>query len=125
MVTLDEAKAYLRVDHDLDDAYITMLIGAADEYLRGAIDPHYDGVDKQASGETETEKNTLPNYLTFATLEKPINSVDYRAKLLALAVIADWYDNRGTGQTVQEHTRQLVTNFMLQLRVENMEERDV
>lgn len=37
MLTLNEAKSYLRVDFSDDDALITRLMGVADEYLASAL----------------------------------------------------------------------------------------
>jgi hypothetical protein len=41
MITLDQAKAHLRVDHDSEDAYIEMQLWAAQdivrEYLNGVV----------------------------------------------------------------------------------------
>ena len=36
IVDIDEAKQFLRVDHDEDDIFIQSLIGAAEEYLKNA-----------------------------------------------------------------------------------------
>jgi len=43
---------------------------------------------------------------------------DPRAKELALIVISDLYDNRGTDGSVSANTRRLVTDLSLQLRLE-------
>lgn len=43
---------------------------------------------------------------------------DPRAKELALIVISDLYDNRGTEGSVSANTRRLVTDLSLQLRLE-------
>lgn len=92
MVTLDEVRAYLH--EDADDAQTTALLGrlilTADAYLTGAIGVNYDDTDE-------------------------------RAKQLALLVISDLYDNRSTqGAKVGGTVRQMVSDFMLQLRVEGV-----
>lgn len=43
---------------------------------------------------------------------------DPRAKELALIFIADLYDNRGMLEAVNKNVRQLVDDFLLQLRLE-------
>ena len=48
IVTLEEAKAYLRVDFNDDDVLITSLISAADEYLKAAISETYDVKSERA-----------------------------------------------------------------------------
>jgi len=87
ILTLEEAKEHCHVDHDKDDAYITSLIKLADIYLRGAIGAEYDATDE-------------------------------RARELARLCVADCYDNRSTQGAKAEGTmRQLVADFMLQLRL--------
>ena len=49
MVTLEQAKAYLRVDFDEDDALIESCIAAADEYLKAAIHQNYDNTSVRAN----------------------------------------------------------------------------
>ena len=48
MVTLEEVKNYLHVDFDDDDEILQSLIAAADEYLRGAVNPNYDTMSERA-----------------------------------------------------------------------------
>lgn len=48
MVTLEEVKNYLHVDFDDDDEILQSLIAAADEYLRGAVNPNYDIMSERA-----------------------------------------------------------------------------
>jgi uncharacterized phage protein (predicted DNA packaging) len=42
IVSLDEAKNWLRIDFNEDDALLTTLIGAAEEYLQNATGIEYD-----------------------------------------------------------------------------------
>lgn len=48
IVTLEEAKSYLRVDFSDDDNLITSLINASDEYLKAAINSTYDATSERA-----------------------------------------------------------------------------
>lgn len=90
ILTLEEVKSYCHVDHDKDDAYLTSLISLADKYLRGAIGAEYDETDE-------------------------------RVRELARLCVSDCYDNRSTQGAKAEGTmRQLVADFMLQLRLEGV-----
>ena len=68
ILTLEEAKNYLRIDYDDDDLLLQSLLVATMDYLRDAINDF----DKKA------------------TKEKFIK----RAKILACVLVQDWYDNR-------------------------------
>lgn len=68
ILTLEEAKNYLRIDYDDDDLLLQSLLVATMDYLRDAIN----GFDKKA------------------TKEKFIK----RVKILACVLVQDWYDNR-------------------------------
>ena len=68
ILTLEEAKNYLRIDYDDDDLLLQSLLVATMDYLRDAIN----SFDKKA------------------TKEKFIK----RAKILACVLVQDWYDNR-------------------------------
>ncbi|MGE4417571.1 MAG: head-tail connector protein [Marinobacterium sp.] len=48
IVTLEEAKQYLRVDHSDDDALITLLIGAAEQFLQDATGKTFDASNSLA-----------------------------------------------------------------------------
>lgn len=77
-VTVEQAKQYLRVDHDEDDDLIESLIIAAREWA-----------------ETYTEKTWLDNE------ETPV-----RVKQAILMLVADMYENREAqiiGQTVRDN----------------------
>ena len=68
ILTLEEAKNYLRVDYDEDDTLLQSLMIAAIDYLRDAID----------------------DFDTKVTKEK----FNKRAKILACVLLQEWYDNR-------------------------------
>ena len=48
MITLKEAKEYLRVDGDEEDTLITSLIAAAQEYLKNATGKTFDNTNELA-----------------------------------------------------------------------------
>lgn len=48
LITLKEAKEYLRVDGDEDDSLITSLISAAQEYLKNATGKTFDNTNELA-----------------------------------------------------------------------------
>ena len=68
ILTLEEAKNYLRIDYEEDDSLLQSLLVAAMDYLRDSID----------------------DFDTKIIKEKFIN----RAKILICVLIQDWYDNR-------------------------------
>ncbi len=71
MLTLQEAKNYLRVDTDADDALIGMLIQAAEAYLENATGKEYPETDEQG------------------------NPIGYALEKIYLnLLIAYWYENR-------------------------------
>jgi uncharacterized phage protein (predicted DNA packaging) len=48
MLTLQEVKDYLRVDFNEDDALISSLMTAADEYLKSSVGVEYDNTSERA-----------------------------------------------------------------------------
>lgn len=74
---LEEVKLWLRVDHDEEDTILQSIIAAAEEYLR----------------------SSLPSWIDPA--KNP------PAKILALVIIADLYENRGTVSEIR-HQAQLL-----------------
>lgn len=48
MLTLQEVKNYLRVDFENDDALLTSLMVAADEYLKASVGASYDAESERA-----------------------------------------------------------------------------
>lgn len=68
ILTLEEAKNYLRIDYTEDDSLLQSLMTATVAYLRDAID----------------------DFDTKATKEKFVK----RAKILACVLLQEWYDNR-------------------------------
>lgn len=48
IVTLDEAKKWLRIDHDEDDITIEMLIGVSEDYLKESTGITYDSTKASA-----------------------------------------------------------------------------
>lgn len=89
MITLDEAKAYLRIDlpDEKDLAMLQLAIDASDRWMISAVGSCYDEDDP-------------------------------KAKELQLMVIADLYDNRTTTELNQYNVRRLFYDLALQLRLE-------
>lgn len=57
MLTLEQAKLHLRVDHPDDDPYIAALVAVASEYIAGMITPApVNGVPSPAPAVTETQR---------------------------------------------------------------------
>lgn len=67
-LTLNEAKNYLRIDYDDDDLWLQSLLVATVDYLKDAIDDF----------DVKVEKDKFKS----------------RAKIIALVLLQDWYDNR-------------------------------
>lgn len=89
MITLDEAKAYLRVDlaDENDEKMLKLAIGAANRWMISAIGIGYDEDDP-------------------------------KAKQLELMVMGDLYDNRTTSEISEKNVRKLFNDISLQLRLE-------
>ena len=89
MITLDEAKAYLRVDlaDESDEKMLKLAIGAANRWMISAVGIGYDEDDP-------------------------------RAKELELMVLSDLYDNRTTTELNQYNVRRLLYDMAMQLRLE-------
>lgn len=93
MITLDEAKAYLRVDlpDKQDKMMLDMAINAADRWMTSAVGVGFDPEDE-------------------------------RVKELELMVIADLFDNRTTTELNQYNVRRIFSDLALQLRLELRQE---
>lgn len=93
MITLDEAKAYLRVDlaDKNDERMLKLAIGAANRWMISAIGIGYDEEDP-------------------------------KAKQLELMVMGDLYDNRTTSEISEKNVRKLFNDISLQLRLELRED---
>ena len=89
MITLDEAKAYLRVDlaDENDERMLKLAIGAANRWMISAIGIGYDEDDP-------------------------------KARQLELMVMGDLYDNRTTSEISEKKVRKLFNDISLQLRLE-------
>ena len=84
LVTLEEAKYQLMMDHDQDDPYITLLIQAASaavvEYLKSGA------TFLDSSGEVPVDSAGDPE------------GVPFQVKAATLILIAEWYKNREAEQ---------------------------
>lgn len=76
-----------------------------------------DVADVMVTRNIERAIKTAESYLKGAIGE--IDTEDPRAKELALIVVSDLYDNRGLSNKVSGSVRKLVSDFELQLRLEN------
>lgn len=88
-LTLNEAKNYLRIDYDDDDLWLQSLLVATVDYLRDAID----GFD------IKVEKDKFKS----------------RAKIIALVLLQDWYDNREHAES--KDLTYTVRSMIMQLQV--------
>ena len=86
LVTLEEAKAYLKIDIDDDDEMLTLQIQAAEAYLTGATGQTY------------------------------ASETDVLAKLYCLMLIQHLYDNRTLVVTGSENLSTTASAIMLQLQ---------
>lgn len=88
MLTLQEVKDWLRLEQgdDTEDALLQSLIAAAEEYVRNAV----------------------PSYVDIST--NPL------ARLLAMTLVADWYERREAVGEVREEMRPAVRALVSQLQ---------
>lgn len=89
-MTLDEAKAYLRIDGDAEDDVVESLIAAAEAYIRAAVD----------------EYDTHRTDADFASLS------DMVMRLL----ICEMYENRAVGADAQKDYSYAVRSMITQLQ---------
>lgn len=89
IITLEEAKNYLRVDFEDDDSYINMLIEQAEEYLRDCID----------------------NFDTKMQVER----FQKKAKLCSMVIIQNMYDERSFITKDNEKLRYIVASMLMQM----------
>lgn len=87
ILTLEETKTWLRVDGDVENGLIEMLIGAAETYLHNATEIQFDDSENQL------------------------------AKLFCLVLCADWYENRDLiGQQPSDKVRFTIQSILAQLQ---------
>lgn len=85
LVSLEDAKLWLRVDGDEEDALIQLLIDAAEQYL-------HDATGRRWTAATRT------------------------AKICALALVAEWYENRDQTGEPNRTVRPAIQSMILQLQ---------
>lgn len=95
MLTLTDVKHALRIDSDIDDAYIDRLMQSADSYLRGAI-TDYDELRKE-SADTET------------------NDFNAKADVVQLAIVTELYEHRATNNNAMPYN-QIIRYMINQLQ---------
>ncbi len=88
VLTLLEVKDWLRLEQGetAEDALLQLLIGAADEYVKNAVPEWIDRSENQLS------------------------------RLLAMVLIADWYENREATGQVRPEMRPVVRSIVMQLQ---------
>lgn len=108
LISLNEAKKHLRVEHDADDDYITGLILAAQQWAENFLnkkfqDPEPDNNESEINGEnsemTNDEENSTEN------IENPDDEDEYDDliecqsihKQAMLLVLGTWYEHREDG----------------------------
>lgn len=101
ILTLDEAKNYLRIDLDEDDALLQTLIAAAEGYLKNATGKDYPDLDEDG------------------------NKMEYELEKIYLnLLIAYWYENRTAAATnksfkgnVPDEFTYITRSLLLQLQL--------
>ena len=78
LISLEEAKKHLRVEHNADDEYILNLIIAAQDWAESFLNLKF------LESETQEENNDTENYLEVKEVHK----------MAMLLVIGSWYENR-------------------------------
>lgn len=90
MVTLNEAKLYLRIDSDVEDSLITNLIAASESYLKDAVNDY----DKYKTEPTFADK----------------------VKLAQLAIITEMYQDRDNSDTVNKDYSYAIRSLITQMQ---------
>jgi uncharacterized phage protein (predicted DNA packaging) len=86
IIDTEEAKTWLRIDNNEEDALIDLLIGAAEEYLKNA---------------------------TGKIISPPVSN---QARLFCLVLVTDWYENRELiGTKPSEKVRHSIQSMLTQL----------
>ena len=93
IITLEEVKAYARIDIDEDDSLLETLIGSAEEYLKNATGKEYPEMDESG------------NEIIY-TLEK----------IYLQLLIAYWYEKRTPAGGVGEDFSFMTKSLLLQLQ---------
>ncbi|GAA0115291.1 head-tail connector protein [Clostridium senegalense] len=89
IITLEEAKNYLRIDFEDDDSYINMLIEQAESYLKDCID----------------------NFDTKMQVER----FQKKAKLCSMVIVQNMYDERSFSTKDNEKLRYIVASMLMQM----------
>lgn len=89
-MTLDEAKAYLRIDGDAEDDVVKALMASAESYLRAAVE-NYDSLREDADFSSQ-------------------------ADMVMRLLIAELYENRAMGADAQKDYSYAVRSMITQLQ---------
>lgn len=90
IITLQQTKEYLRIDHNEEDTFIQLCVDQAQQYLSDAID-NFD------------EKLVQPKFVE-------------KCKIPMLLLVQTMYDNRSFATKDEEKINFIVSSFMLQLQ---------
>ncbi|MGO5072345.1 head-tail connector protein [Clostridium sporogenes] len=90
ILTLNETKNYLRIDYDDEDIILQLCIDNAEEYIRDAIDDFDNKIQ--------------------------IERFQRKAKLLAMMLIQDMFDNRELMTKDNEKYKYIARSFITQMR---------
>lgn len=91
MLTLTDVKHALRIDSNIDDAYLDRLMRSADDYLRSAI-TDYDELRKE-SAQTE------------------LDGFNEKADIVQLSLVMEMYEHRVNDNKAMPYTN--ITRFMI------------
>lgn len=90
LITLEEVKEYVRIDsEEEEDNILKLLIKNAEIYIEDAS----------------------------ISIEKMTERTKEKAKLLALVLISDWYDNRSYNMKTSEKARYTINSLLTQLQL--------
>lgn len=88
LITLEEVKEYVRIDGEDEDNTLKLLIKNAELYIEDAS----------------------------ISIEKMSDRTKEKAKLLALILISDWYDNRSYNMKTSEKARYTIRSLLTQIQ---------
>ena len=111
LISLNEAKKHLRVEHDADDDYITNLILAAQQWAENFLNRKFKEVidNKENDENNSVDSENTENIATENSIDNNANDDDDNDDLIEcqevhkqamLLVIGTWYEHREDNVTV-------------------------